>query len=217
MAYNVWFIADLHITHKNILKYSKGRIEAMGLTDENDIEKHDQYIIDMWLSQTKRGDVIYVLGDFIMGRKEQAKKILHKLKSNGCKIHLIQGNHDKSTRKLTNMYESVDLIKVVTFPKRIYEFLDQDFEVVMCHYPMKSWQDKCKGAFHLYGHIHDNSPWVDTETDDLCLNVGYDNPLSGYTLFSLEQVYNIYKEKLRGMKPKEYSDEICKTNHKYIR
>lgn len=217
MEGNVWFIADLHIGHKNILRHSPSRIKAMGLKDDDDIESHDNYIINLWLSQTKRGDRIYVLGDFIMGDKQRAVKILNKLKSNGCKIYLIEGNHDKSTRNLYNMFESIESIKTVTFQKQHFEFLDENLEVVMCHYPMKSWNHKCNGALHLYGHIHNNSPWVDYETDDLCLNVGFDNPLSNYKLFSLEQVYNLYKTKLRGISPRKYSDVICEENKRYIR
>ena len=47
MEGNIWFIADLHIGHKNILKHSPSRIKAMGLKDEADIESHDNYIIDL--------------------------------------------------------------------------------------------------------------------------------------------------------------------------
>ena len=217
MKGNVWFIADLHIGHKNILRHAKERISSMGLKDETDIEAHDQYIIDMWLSQTQKGDRVYVLGDFIMGDKVRALKILHKLKSNGCKIYFIVGNHDDSTTSFVSMFESMDLIKEVTFKKKNFDFLEQDLDVVMCHYPLKSWNHKCKGALHLYGHIHNNSPWVDYETDDLCINVGFDNPIGGYQLFSLEQIYNIYKEKLHGIPPHKYSDVICETNKRYIR
>ena len=37
--YDVWFISDLHIAHKNILRHQPKRIEAMSLKDEDDIEK----------------------------------------------------------------------------------------------------------------------------------------------------------------------------------
>ena len=216
VQYNIFFISDLHICHKNILNHSKERVGAMNLKDNTDIEGHDEYIINMWLNQTKRGDHIYVLGDFIMSNQQESIKILNRLKSNGCKIHLIVGNHDKSTQKMYNMFESIDIIKVVNFKKTMFDFLEEDFQIVMCHYPMKSWFNKCRGSLHLYGHIHWNSPWVD-ESDDLCFNVGYDNPMCNYKLFTLEQVYDYYKKRLNGLSPKEYSDKISQINKEYIR
>lgn len=214
--YNVWFTADLHIGHKNILKHQKQRIDKMSLSGDEDIKGHDNFIIDMWQSLTEKKDHIYVLGDFIMKNKEEAIKILNILKDGGRKIHLIVGNHDKSTKKVANMFESVDEIKSVIFKSTNYSFLKNDFNVVMCHYPMKTWQNKCRGAMQLYGHVHSNSPWIDEE-DDLCLNVGLDNPICDYKLISLESVYEYYLHRLNNIDPKEYSDEITKINNKYIR
>lgn len=171
----------------------------------------------MWLSQTRRNDHVYVLGDFIMEKSyDRANRIFSRLKSNGCKIHLIVGNHDKTSLKFPNMFESISLMKKMTFKKSVFEFLKDDLTVVMCHFPMKSWEGKCKGNFQLYGHVHNNSPWID-KTDDLCLNVGLDNPLCGYKLFSLEDINKIYLNKLNGIEPCKYSDEACKKNKLYIR
>lgn len=216
--YKVYFVSDLHISHKNILKHSPNRIKAFNLNGEDDIKKHDEEIINMWLSMTKRNDHIYVLGDFIMTNKEETKKILNILKSNGCKIHLIQGNHDKSLKGLDNYFESVDLLKNVKFKKTMFNFIEEEyFEVVMCHYPMKSWFNKPRGSMNLYGHIHDNAPYVDTETDDLCLNVGLDCLHMNYKLISLEEIYKYYKSKLNGLTPEEYIEKVTKENNKFIR
>ncbi len=214
--YNIWFTADLHLGHKNILKHQIERIEKMGLVDSDDIIGHDNYIINMWKNITKRNDHIYVLGDFIMLNQQGCIRILNELKSNGCIIHLIVGNHDKSIKKMFNMFESIDEIKSVTFKKDNFDFIEQDFNVVLSHYPMKSWPNKCRGSMQLYGHVHANALWID-DTDDLCLNVGLDNPLCNYTLFSLKQVYEIYLKKLNGENPLRYSDVKTNTNKLYIR
>lgn len=214
--YNVWFIADLHLRHTNILRHQKNRIIGMNLKDDSDIEGHDKYIIDMWHSLVKRRDHVYVLGDFILSKSDDSMKLLHELKKYGCHIHFIVGNHDKSTKNMTNMFDSIDLIKDVTFKKDAFTFLEEDFHCIMCHYPMKSWSGKSHGSCNLYGHVHANSLWID-EGDDLCMNVGLDNPLSNYKLFSLEQVYSEYKKKLGGMKPKEYIEMVTKADKEFIR
>lgn len=189
----------------------------MRLKDEEDIDGHDKYIKEMWLNTVKRGDHVYVLGDLIMSNRDSAVKILHSLKKTGCHIHLIVGNHDKATEKLTNMFNSIDLIKVVDFKKTAFPFLDEDFTCVLCHYPMKSWPRKTYGAVNLYGHVHANSPWIDTDTDDLCLNVGLDTPIANYQLVSLEQVYDWYKNKLNGLTSREYIEKVSTDNPKFIR
>lgn len=215
--YNVFFIDDLHIRHKNILYHSKERVAAMNLKDATDLEGHDEYIINLFHTQAHRGDHVYILGDFIMDNQEVCRKILQRIKSKGCKLHLIVGNHDKSTSKCYNDFESIDLIKVANFKKTAFPFIEEEnFQIVMCHYPMKSWFNKCRGSLMMSGHTHWNSPW-EMDGHDLCLNVGFDNPMCGYKLFTLEQVYDYYKKKLNGLSPTRYSDEICKIDDKYIR
>lgn len=217
MPYNVFFIADLHLQHKNILHHSKERIIAMKLKDVNDIDGHDEYIINLFHSQVKRNDHVYILGDFILSNQETSKKIIQKIKSKGCKLHLIIGNHDKSTERFYNDFESIEYIKVANFKKTVFPFIEEDnFQIVMCHYPMKSWFNKCRGSLMMYGHVHWNSPWID-DSNDLTLNVGFDNPMCNYKLFTLEQVYDYYKNKLNGLKPNEYSDKISEIDKKYIR
>jgi calcineurin-like phosphoesterase family protein len=217
MSYNVFFIADLHIQHKNILHHSKERISAMNLNDSNDIEGHDEYIINLFHNQVKRGDHVYILGDFIMANQEISRKILQRIKSKGCILHLIVGNHDKSIENMSNEFVSIDYIKVANFKSTMFPFIEEEnFQIVMCHYPMKSWFNKCRGSLMMYGHVHYNSPWID-DTNDLTLNVGFDCPMANYQFFTLEQVYNFYKKKLNGISPEKYSDEMCKIDKTYIR
>lgn len=190
----------------------------MDLNDGDDIMiQHDKWIIDMWLNTVKRGDHVYVLGDFIMSSREKAVRYLHKLKSTGCRIHLIVGNHDKATQNLTNLFESIDLLKVVDFKKSAFPFLDRDFPCVMCHYPMKTWPRKCHGAVNLYGHVHNNSPWLDHENFDLCYNVCFDAENSNYGLIPLSQVYEWYKKSLNGMTPEEYIEYATKSDAFFVR
>ena len=218
--YEVYFIADLHLAHKNILRHQKNRIKAMGLKNDDDIETHDKFIIDMWFRTLKRNDHVYILGDFILSNQKTSLYILNKLKSIGCKIHLIVGNHDKSTQKLITMFESIDLIKVVDFKKSVFTFLDEDFPVVMCHYPMVTWPRKSVGAMHLFGHIHANSPWINEggiTGYDLALNVGMDTPLSNYGLINLRNIYEWYKRRLGDKSPKEYIDWVSQSIPGFVR
>jgi len=214
--YKVYFISDLHLSHKNILKYQPNRMEMMGLTDVDDIEKHDEYILNMWKSTLKRGDHVYVLGDMILANYEQTKKLMNQLKSTGCKIHLIIGNHDKKYEFFSNLFESIDTIKYTIFKKSTFDFLDADFRVVMCHYPLVTWQHKTRGCVCLHGHTHNHSPW-ENEGVDLRLNVGFDSTMSNGKLISLEEIYAWYKEKLHGLSPFEYIEECSRNVPTFVR
>ena len=216
MEKNIWFTSDLHLGHKNILKHQVNRIAQMHLKDENDIEGHDKYIINMWNEKVQPNDEVYVLGDMTMGSQQTALHYIDKLKSKGCKIHLLVGNHDKSIRNMVNKFDSINLIKREIFKKNDFPFLSNDFEVIMSHYPFKSWEGKCRGSMQIYGHVHDNALWID-ESEDLTFNVGLDNPICNCQLISLEELYGIYLKKLNGLNPKEYIKKITEDNKYFIR
>jgi len=79
---NVYFISDLHIGHKSILKFRN--------TSCKTLDEHDRMIIDRWNSVVQKRDTIYLLGDACMDRAKLP--LLKELMGN--KI-LIIGNHDK--------------------------------------------------------------------------------------------------------------------------
>lgn len=214
--YNIWFTADLHLRHKIILQHQSARIDAMGLTDAEDIDGHDKWIVDMWYDTVNRNDHVYVLGDLILADRITSLYLLGRLKRKGVKIHLIVGNHDKSTYNLTNMFESIDYIKVVDFKASVFDFLPFDITMVMCHYPMKSWPRKAQGSINLYGHVHANAPWID-DGDDLCLNVGLDSTFANFQLVSLRQIADWYSAKLNGLTPREYIEQTSIKNSQFIR
>ena len=212
-APNIWFTADLHVHHLNILNHQKNRVKGMNLKSSDDITAHDKYIIDMITSMVKRGDRLYIIGDMMFGSREQAIDLLSKIH---CDKFFINGNHDKAFNQLDNYFAWKGDIKTATFKKELYPYLKQDFEVCMCHYPMLSWPRKSYGTMMLHGHTHNNAPF-ENECNDLRLNVGIDNPLCNFKLFSLEQVYNEYEKKLKGLNPRRYIEKVSKEDKHFIR
>ena len=176
----------------------------------------NEYIYKMWDDTVKRGDHVYLLGDVFLGERIGAWKCIQRLKKKGANIHLIVGNHDKNIPKFNNQFASIDYIKTVTFKKTVFPFLDEDFRVCLCHYPMVSWPDKCRGAALIYGHVHSNYPFLDEETDDLMVNAGFDAPLAHYKLISLEQVWRYFKNKRGDLSALKYVNKIREENPKFI-
>jgi calcineurin-like phosphoesterase family protein len=79
----VYFIADLHIAHRNICKYRP---------QFSTPQEHDEHIISNWNKVVKKkDDIIWVLGDFLIHNdKYDMASIVKRLKGI---IRVITGNH----------------------------------------------------------------------------------------------------------------------------
>ena len=132
---NVWFIADTHFCHKNILNYSKRPFD--------NIEEMNEVIIDNWNKNVKRNDCIYHLGDFSFYNKKSYNNIFDRL--NGNKF-LIRGNHDKYACKGWIWVKNYSELKI------------NNISVILSHYSHRVWNKSNHGSFHLYGHSHGHLP-----------------------------------------------------------
>ena len=168
-----WFTADHHFGHKNILRFCK--------RPWDNINDHDADLIERWNRVIAKGDTVYYLGDFSFLSPGYTKAILQKLHG---KIHLIRGNHDKVLKgELLTYFESVSELKRLSINGQ---------QIVVCHYPMLSWQSKYRGAWHLHGHSHGKcEPVADKMAD-----VGVD--LWDYTPVSYEQLSEHFKARCQS-------------------
>ena len=82
----IWFTADTHFYHTNILKYCKRPFKNV-----NDM---NHTIIVNWNNKVEEGDTVFHLGDFSFGHFKELKKQL-----NG-NIILIKGNHDHNNQSI---------------------------------------------------------------------------------------------------------------------
>lgn len=204
MPQNIWFTADLHIGHKNILKHQPNRIKHMNLSSENDVENHDKWLINYWNNTVKREDIVYICGDFIMGNKQFTEKVLKQLVGNK---HLILGNHDRNWLDLNKYFQSVSFIKELKFKPENHPFLKETFEVTLQHYAMLIWDKKHYGSCQVMGHSHGSLDVYNESTNDLRVDVGFDSKLANFEFVSLEKLYNYFKEKTKGMPFLDYAIE----------
>lgn len=139
-----YYIADLHIGHKNILRLSNRPFKTM----DQMIEK----IIENWNKTVKAEDDVYILGDVFYRYDGNLKELLQKL--NGHK-HLIIGNHEKQllkNKQALYMFDSVDSYKEITDTLN-----GKTVQIIMCHYPLAEWNGYFRNSIHLFGHIHNNT------------------------------------------------------------
>lgn len=209
----IWFTSDNHIHHRNILKHCPKRQNICSAKDENDVEAWDKWMIDKWNSTIGKKDIVYILGDFIFGSQESARKALQNLHG---KKFLILGNHDKGVDKLENYFEQITQQKLVTFKKSNFDFLDEDFQVFMCHYPMVTWASKHYGVINTHGHCHGRLDDYNEASTDLRVDVGIDGKLANFNFITLEQLYRYFKEKTKGEKFIHYAMEKKNENSMVI-
>ena len=83
-AGNIWFTADHHFGHLNIIKYCNRPFSS--------VEEMDAEMIRRWNEKVEPRDSVFHLGDFTLNGFEYAEKIFASL--NGY-IWLVPGHHDK--------------------------------------------------------------------------------------------------------------------------
>ena len=187
----IFLTADLHFGHPNILKHSPAR----PFSDTFDIVAHDEWLLDLWRSTVNKKDMVYILGDLTFLKSEDARHLLEKLP--GMKF-LIEGNHDGSVRAYRNYFKEVYQIKDMLFRPSALPFLGENMRVVMCHYPMVTWEHKPRGAVMLHGHCHGKLDEYNSQSMDLRFDVGIDGTLAGYRFLTLEDIYNAAMTKVTG-------------------
>lgn len=201
----VWFTSDLHWGHRNIVKFCPQRQTEFGLSldDPDMLMKHDDALINQWNNTVSKHDTVYILGDLSFAPAEETKKMLEKLHG---KKHLILGNHDASCKGLENYFESVSQIKEVWFKRHMYSFLDEHMHCTLCHFPLIAWNRRMHGSIHLHGHLHGSGDDLNTNSEELRVDVGFDSKLGNCNLISLEQLYQYMKNEVA--QGKKFEDHI---------
>ena len=180
----VWFTADLHLGHNNIRHYCKRPFAT--------VDEMDAALIKNWNAVVQPNDTVYVLGDFAY-RHTTHSLAWYRWQLNG-KIALVVGNHDdlRAIRKASEevkdgqpprpLFDAGIIHGYTTFRQQtVVEGKRTDVAIVLCHYPMRSWEGSHHGSWHLFGHVHGHAqPWGRS------LDVGVDS--NDYRPISLKEV-----------------------------
>ena len=123
----IFFTADEHYGHTNIIKYCDRPFASAEEMDAEIIKRHNEVVGE--------NDIVYHLGDFTMKGTDKAEVYIMRL--NGKHV-FINGSHDYWNKNL----------------KDIIELKVNDKYLVLCHYPMRSWPRSFHGSIQLFGHCH---------------------------------------------------------------
>lgn len=85
---NIFFTADLHFNHANIIEHCDRPFK--------DVHEMNMKLIENWNNQVKPNDIVYVLGDFVWNTTPK-KEICQLISDLNGELHMVIGNHDKLT------------------------------------------------------------------------------------------------------------------------
>ena len=174
---DIFFTADLHISHGNIIKYSnrpflskeEQELYNNGINfrpSRESIEYHDDTIIGNINKIVGKHDVLYLLGDFCFpSTYDVAKRYRDRI---NCKnIHFIFGNHDRK-KNIYSLFSSANDLSHIKIDNQ---------SIVLCHYAMAIWNKSHYGTYHLYGHSHSSAEsFMDEKFPNRkSMDVGIDN------------------------------------------
>ncbi len=162
----IWLTADQHFGHDN----QYGGIVAFCKRPFTSVEEMDQQLIDNINNCVDPSDTLYHLGDFSF-RGQGAAHYRDQIK---CKeINLIVGNHDPRTKSGQPKKHLFDIFSSVTTTLNIH-VIDSDgekHEIILNHWPQRTWHRSHYGTYHAYGHHHAE---LKEDPSSLSFDVGVD-------------------------------------------
>ena len=138
----IYFTADLHFFHDNVIKYANRHF--------SDAEEMNEVLISNWNKKISPDDEVYILGDVTMKGAAYASQVLSRLKG---RKYLIKGNHDQFA-------DQAEFDKSAFGWIRSYHELDyQNQRFILFHYPIEEWNGFYRGTVHLHGHQHNHDDY----------------------------------------------------------
>lgn len=150
---NTWFTSDQHFGHDKIRIYCKRPFESVAAMDLQ--------MVQNWNDVVAIQDTVWHIGDFTLGNYETFIFYINSLIG---RINIVPGGHDY---KWMGDWASVMTPEGWRIPGTVNAYLypplhslqikrkgERPLPLVMCHYPMMSWDRSHYGSLHLHGHVH---------------------------------------------------------------
>ena len=129
---STYFIADLHLDHKNIMKFRPCAPDYVVT-----VEDHNQWLYEQWHSVITKYDIVWVLGDVAFSLES-----LIWFDTWAGRKKLVRGNHDNLKQwQYDEVFEGV--YGIVRYKKHW-----------LTHCPIHP--QEMRGLKNIHGHLHDN-------------------------------------------------------------
>jgi calcineurin-like phosphoesterase family protein len=191
----IWFSADSHYSHRNIIEYSKRPFA--------NVEEMNAAMIERWNAVVKPSDQVWFLGDFALD-----ERVVPAIASQliGRKM-LVPGNHDSvhprrhgTAKKQFRFYNDFEVCEwKVNLPLPLHLVGIQFLGMHLTHMPPTEYEDPrypewrpdaSKHDLILHGHVHERYK-TKKVGKCVCINVGVDQ--WAFTPVALETVLELAK------------------------
>lgn len=133
-----FYISDMHFGHERAIEFDKRPFA--------NVEEMDRMLIELWNAKIQPENSVYILGDFAFRNKRPEEWYLRQLKG---KKYLIIGNHD------IKLLKNETAMSCFETAEKMMHVSDNGNQICLCHFPLAEWNGYYRGAWHIYGHIHD--------------------------------------------------------------
>ena len=145
----LYFTSDTHYNHTNICRGVTRWTDAEDITrDFKTLDQMNDRIVRGINDVVGQDDILFHLGDWSFGGFESIWKFRHQI--NCQNIHLVLGNHDHHIERdrdgIRHIFSSVN--------QYVELEVNKQYNFVLMHYPIMSWNKMNDGVIHLHGHVH---------------------------------------------------------------
>lgn len=149
----VFFWSDLHLRHDRDFIYKPRKFESAKQAEEK--------IIHNLQNKMTANDTLFLMGDTVFGMNGHEYLMSFFKRIEFRELFIMPGNHAAGYKQILLGLGGEFSLPIT--PNKTVHFIPNYFEVyvnrqaiVMSHYPIVSWNGAAKGAWHLYGHVHNN-------------------------------------------------------------
>ena len=150
----IWFTADLHLWHGNIIKYCDRPFDSAREMNQTILENYQE-------SPISDDDTVYFLGDLMMGGPTKKLNLERYIDRMVGDKHLIMGNHDRLKPK-----DYID----IGFSSVHYPYFELEDGVVLAHDPATA----VTGGLWITAHVHGAWETLPSRYGGTLVNVGVD-------------------------------------------
>jgi calcineurin-like phosphoesterase family protein len=124
--------------------------------------EHDEGLIQNWNKKANASTIGFLLGDTIFGHNADERLLSLFRRLDFKELYVLPGNHQAGYKQLLETVQDNILLpgaseyKKVHFVPNYLEAVVNGQAIVMCHYPILSFNGMAKGAYHIYAHVHGN-------------------------------------------------------------
>lgn len=182
MKPQTYITSDLHLDHKNIIKYCKRPFKS--------VNQMNRILIRNWNRKIRKYDTVYFLGDLAFGR--DSKNTDYWIRKLNGKIIFIKGNHDRSR-------------EIKFHNQKIIKVHGMRFLLIHSSYDKpENWDE-----WVICGHHHNNTPFIDPKRKVVNVSVENTNYYPVHLNYVVKKVRAVEnKRPFKGVKKRGFISRI---------